>query len=284
MTIVYRGMDKATLDRAYNNTAHVGQAKRDAWVADWTKRSAALRESVPHRRGLAYGPTPREVIDFVPCGKPGAPTLAFIHGGYWQMGEKDYWLFLAAGPLARGFNFANVEYTLAPGTTMDGIVDEIGRATRWLVDNLAGLDADPARLHVAGHSAGGHLTAIAMENPKVAGGLAISGIYDLEPIRLCYLNDKIGMDSATAKRNSPLFRLPKRAGNLWVTVGGGELTELQRQSVEYFAAWRGAGLGGEFVPTPAHDHFSIMEELAEPDGLLARALEAQGAGKPPPAF
>ncbi len=284
MTTIYRGMDKATLDAAYNNTLHVGQAKRDAWVADWTRRSAALRESRPHRRNLAYGPTPREVLDFVPCGKPGAPTLAFIHGGYWQSNDKDSWFFLAEGPLARGFNFVNVEYTLAPGRTMDGIVDEIARATQWLLDNLADLGGDPARLHVAGHSAGGHLTAIAMENPRVAGGLAISGLFDLEPIRLNYLNDKIGMDADAAKRNSPIFRLPRRAGRLWVTVGGGELTELQRQSVEYFAAWRGAGLAGEFVPTPSHDHFSIMEELAEPAGSLARALEAQAAGQPPPAF
>jgi len=284
MTTIYRGMDKATLDAAYNNTLHVGQAKRDAWVADWTSRSAALRASRPHQRNLAYGPSPREVVDFVPCGKPGAPTLAFIHGGYWQWNDKESWLFLAEGPLARGFNFVNVEYTLAPGKKMDGIVDEIGRATSWILDNLAGLGGDPAKLHVAGHSAGGHLTAIAMENPRVAGGLAISGLFDLEPIRLSYLNDKIGMDVAAAKRNSPMSRLPKRAGRLWVTVGGGELTELQRQSVEYFAAWRAAGLAGEFVPAPVHDHFSIMEELAKPAGFLVRALEVQAAGAPPPAF
>ena len=165
---------------------------------------------------------------------------------------------------------------------MSGIVDEIGRATGWLLANLRRLGGDPAKLYVAGHSAGGHLTAIAMENSRVAGGLAISGIYDLEPIRLCWLNDKIGMTPAEARRNSPVRRLPKKAGKLWVTVGGGELPELQRQSVEYFAAWRGAGLRGEFVPVPVHDHFSIMEELAKPGGRLARALAALASGAPPP--
>jgi acetyl esterase/lipase len=282
MAAIYRGMDRAALDAAYNNTAHVGQAKRDAWVADWTARSARVRESRPHQRDLAYGGTKREILDFIPCGKRRAPTLAFIHGGYWQMGDKDYWHFLAEGPLAHGFNFANLEYTLGPERRMAGIVDEIARATRWLLDNLKRLGGDPARLYVAGHSAGGHLTAIAMENPKVAGGLAISGIYDLEPIRLCYLNDRIGMTPAEARRCSPVRRLPKKAGRLWVTVGGGELPELQRQSVEYFATWRGAGLRGEFVPVPVHDHFSIMEELARPEGRLARALAALASGAPPP--
>jgi arylformamidase len=283
MTTIYRGMDRATLDAAYNNAAHVGQARRDAWIADWARRSEQVRENRPHEHNLTYGPAARETIDFFSCGETGAPTFAFIHGGYWQSNDKEWWHFLAEGPLAHGFHFATVEYTLAPERRMAGIVDEIERATQWLIDNLARLGGDPSKLFVGGHSAGGHLTAIAMENPRVAGGLAISGIYDLEPIRLSYLNDKLGMDEAEAKRYSPIYRLPKQAGQLWVTVGGGELPELQRQSVEYFAAWRGAGLAGEFVPILVHDHFSIMEELATPEGRLTRALAALASGAPPPA-
>src|SRR5262249_60507694 len=106
----------------------------------------------------------------------------------------------------------------------------------------------------------------------VAGGLAISGIYDLEPIRLNYLNDKLGLDAEEAARNSPLLHLPSRAAPLVVSVGLDELPELIRQSEEYCAAWRRRGLPGEYLPVPGHEHFSILEELARPSGQLIAAL------------
>jgi arylformamidase len=278
MPLVYGDFDQAALDAAYNNSAHVGPEKRAAYVGGWAARSDELRARVPHQADLAYGDGPREVLDFVPCGRPGAPTFAFIHGGYWQLNDKRSSLQLAAGVLAHGINFANVEYTLAPGKRMPEICQEIRRATDWLLDNLARLGGDPNRLYVGGHSAGGHLTAIAMGNPRVAGGLAISGLFDLEPIRLSYLNKALGMDVLEARRCSPIHNLPKKAGRLLVTAGGGELSELQRQSVEYYAAWRAAGLDGAFVPLPGHDHFSLLDELSSPAGILARAL-ARLAGR-----
>jgi arylformamidase len=126
---------------------------------------------------------------------------------------------------------------------------------------------------VAGHSAGGHLTAMAMDDPRVAGGVAISGIFELEPIRLNYLNDKLRLDPDEAERNSPIRYLPDRASPLVVTVGLGELPELIRQSEEYAAAWQARGLRGRYLPLPSHDHFSILEELAQPGGALVKALK-----------
>ena len=107
---------------------------------------------------------------------------------------------------------------------------------------------------------------------RLAGAVAISGIYDLEPIRLNYLNEKLGLDPAETERNSPMRHLPRNAAPLVVTVGLGELPELMRQSQEYAVAWQGRGLRGRYLPVPKHDHFSMLEELAQPNGTILEAL------------
>ncbi|MFZ2004165.1 MAG: alpha/beta hydrolase [Stellaceae bacterium] len=268
--MLYRGMDRAQLDVAYNNGAAVRE--RDAIVADWATRSARLRAARPQHLDLKYGDAPRERLDLFLATQPNAPTLLFIHGGYWQMNAKELFAFLAEGPLALGINVALAGYTLAPEARLDRIVAEIRHAVLWLAEHLGDFGADGARLCVSGWSAGGHLTAMSMPLPAVRGGLAISGLYDLEPIRLSYLNEKLGLDGAEAARNSPLFHLPPMAGDLVVAYGTSELPELQRQSVEYARAWLDQGLPGRLAPIDGANHFTILETLARPDGELAQAL------------
>jgi len=271
--MLYRGMDRAALDVAYNNTAAVGVPKRDQYVGRWSARSDALRRTREAKVDLRYGDGPRQRLDVFPCGQAGAPTLAYIHGGYWQMNDKEPYAFLGEGLRVAGYNLALIEYTLAPAARMDQIVDEVRRAVVWVIDHAKELGGDPARVYVSGHSAGGHLTAMAMTESRLAGGVAISGIYDLEPIRLNYLNEKLGLDSGETERNSPMRHLPRNAAPLVVTVGLGELPELVRQSQEYAGAWRARGLRGRYLPVPKHDHFSILEELAQPNGAILEALQ-----------
>jgi acetyl esterase/lipase len=201
---------------------------------------------------LRYGPAERNRIDFFP-GRKDAPLLAFIHGGYWQARSKEIFSFVAEGPLAWGMNVALIGYTLAPQKRLDGIVAEILLAIDWLHTNYAN------RLIVSGWSAGGHLTAMAMEHPAVKGGLAISGIYDLEPIRHCYVNDKLGLDEDEARRNSPA----PTAKPLVLAYGADELPNLRNQSEDYARR-----LGRKAMALERHNHFTILAELASPHGAL----------------
>jgi len=270
--MLYRGMDRAALDAAYNNSAAVPTV--DAMRADWDARSARVRQRGGAHLDLAYGEAPRRRLDLFLCGNAGAPTLMFIHGGYWQRNDKERFAFVAEGPLAHGINVAVVEYTLAHQARIDGIVGEIRQSVAWLGEHLDDYGADPARLYVSGHSAGGHLTATMMQLGAVRGGLAISGLYDLEPIRLNYLNEKLGLDAAEAQRNSPILHLPSRARPLVIAYGGAELPELCRQSRDFADAWLGRGLPGRLLPVAGANHFSILESLADPHGGLTHAVVA----------
>jgi len=280
--MLFRGMDRGSLDAAYNNTAAVGPAKRSAYVADWTRRSQTIRNAPGARLDVGYGAGPRQRLDVFPCGAPAAPTLVFFHGGYWQMNDKETYAFLGEGVGSAGFNLAMIEYTLAPAARIDEIVGEARCAVSWVIEHATAIGGDPTRVFVSGHSAGGHLTAMAMTDGRLAGGVAISGIYDLEPIRLNYLNAKLGLDAAEAERNSPMVHLPSGVAPLVVTVGLGELPELVRQSEEYAAAWKARGLAGRYLPVAGHDHFSILEELARPDGAILDALKELALNAPRP--
>ena len=246
-------MDRATLDAAYNNSAAVKNSAQI--VADWQARSERVRARYPDGLDLRYGPAERNRIDFFPA-KKDSPLLIFIHGGYWQMRAKELFAFLVPGPLAHGISVALVGYTLAPEKRLDGIVAEIRTAISYL-------DSQANRIAVSGWSAGGHLAAMAMQMPAVDAGLLISGIYDLEPIRHSYLNGKLRLDELEAQRNSPIS-LPAYSEPVTVACGARELPELRRQSEAYAKAVRQAKL----LALPNHDHFTILEELASPDGRL----------------
>lgn len=263
--MLYRGMDRAALDAAYNNGAAVKDSAQI--VAGWETRSARLRAAHPEGMDLRYGPDERNRIDYFAARRDG-PVLAFIHGGYWQNRAKELFAFVAEGPLAWGINVALIGYTLAPQKRLDGIVAEIQEALGWLKESIPVLGGDANRLLVAGWSAGGHLAAMAMSHPAVKGGLAISGIFDLEPMRLSYVNDKLRLDQDEARRNSP-GPTDKR---LFIAYGADELPELRRQSEDYAKSMK-----QQAVALPRCNHFTILEELASPHGALtalARKLAA----------
>jgi arylformamidase len=253
---MYRGMDRAALDAAYNNGAAVKDSAQI--VADWEARSARLRGRHNESMDLRYGKDERNRIDYFAARRDG-PVLMFIHGGYWQNRAKELFAFVAEGPLAWGINVALIGYTLAPQKRLDGIVAEVHAAAGWLAQSIPMLGGDPKQLFVSGWSAGGHLTAMAMSHPAVRGGLAISGIYDLEPMRLSYINDKLRLDEDEARRNSP----GPTDKPLLIAYGAAELPEMCRQSEDYAALLKTTAQA-----IPGRNHFTVLDDLASPHGAL----------------
>jgi len=261
--IVWRGMTRAQLDAAYNNSAAVKNSPEK--LAAWQERSTRFRAEHNKLLDQRYGPRERNRIDIFHCGKKDAPMLAYIHGGYWQRNAKEFYSCLAVGPMARGIDCAFIGYTLAPEATMTEIVGEVRAALRFLRAQNSG-----AKLIVSGWSAGGHLTAMAL--PEADAGLAISGIYDIEPCRLNYLNDKLNVTLTEQEALSPIRQLPPRSAPLTIAYGMAELPELQRQSRDYHAARLAAKLPSELLPLEGHDHFTILDELESPAGHLTEAV------------
>lgn len=264
--IVWRGMTRAELDDAYNNGLAVRNSAEK--VAEWTERSAALRRERPDLLDIPYGPKPRNRIDLFRSGHQNAPLFAFIHGGYWQRNSKEVFSCVANGPLAHGFDVALIGYTLAPEATLTQIVAEVRGALQWLraQGRQHGIPAE--RILASGWSAGGHLTAMTLGEADA--GLSISGVFDIEPCRINYLNDALHLTENEVQSLSPIRQLPQRSAPLIVTYGEAELPELQRQSRDYHDARKNVGPSSELMPLAGHDHFSIIEELASPDGVLAK--------------
>ncbi|TDR88881.1 alpha/beta hydrolase [Enterovirga rhinocerotis] len=267
---IWRGFRRSELDRAYDNAGHVRDSA--AKLADWTARSALLRAARPEFLDLRYGPRDRNRIDVFRCGEAGAPLLVFIHGGYWQRNSKEVFSCLAEGPLARGFDVALPGYTLAPDASLSEIVDEIEAAIGWLREQGPERGFATGRLIVGGWSAGAHLAALACGWRGVDGGLLVSGIYDLEPIRLGILNEKLGLSEGDVGRLSPIGAPGAGVAPAAVIVGGSELPELQRQSADYAAARIAAGVPTRFRILPDRNHFTILDELSSPQGGLTEEL------------
>lgn len=267
---IYRGMDRATLDSAYNNSAAVADSAQ--WLETWRLRSMVVRAMRGVRLDVPYASGERTRLDYFPGGKWGAPLFVFIHGGYWQRNDKEIFSFVAEGPHAHGIDVAVIGYTLAPAARLSDIVAEIAGALKFLDKNADQFGFRRENICVGGWSAGGHLAALASELPTVRGALVISGIFDLEPIALSYINGPLRLDRDEIKTLSPLQRLRGGAAPQTLAVGGNELSELQRQSAVYAEAARRLGLPVKLRTLPGHHHFSILDELAEGDGILTHEL------------
>lgn len=272
--------DRATLDAQYNNRALVPDHQRH--LDAFAQGSAALREAADARLDLAYGDGPNQAIDlFLPPAGRDAPLLVFIHGGYWQALDRKDFSFVAEPFLAAGIAVAVVGYDLAPAVDMDRITDQVRDALLWLHRHGSEHGVRGERLVVTGHSAGGHLTAMVLSTDwanlgapadLIAAAAPISGLFDLEPIRRCYLNEVLGLDPAQVARLSPLGLAPTARVPVLVTVGGEESEAFLEQSARYAAHLRSAGTLVTHEVQPRLNHFTVVRALADPSNPATRWL------------
>jgi arylformamidase len=293
---VYRDYDQAGLDAQYNLRAR--WPEHAGFLAAWRREGTAVRLGPEWFLDQAYGPTAAQRLDLMvppPAEKHAdnqrAPVLIYIHGGFWQALDKRDVAWLAPAFAAHGVAFAALDYALAPGVAMDEIVRQVRAAVAWLWRNAPAYGCDPARIVVAGHSAGGHLAAMlaatdwtrqgGLPAGVVRGAFCVSGVYDLEPLRLCYHQAALRLTPRAVARNSPIRLAPPTGVPIVVTVGSGETAEFHRQQADFVTAWQGAGARVRAVPAPRLHHFDIVgacADFAHPVGkaLLNLATAARG--------
>jgi arylformamidase len=265
----WRSMSQQELDLGLNNSvAVVGSGEL---VNGWEQRSANMRKRHPDHIDLRYGPRERNRIDFLKA-RDKAPTLLFIHGGYWQMRAKEAFTMFAEGAMAHGINVALIGYTLAPEATLEAIVGEIHQGIDYLAGQLPGLGAEAGGIVVSGWSAGGHLTAMVLSHPKVKAGMAISGIFDLEPIRHSYLNVKLKLDGPMSRRHSPMAQPGGPMKPLALVVGAAELPLLRKQTADFAGQRAKYGLPVAYEEIPDANHFTILDEMQSPKGRITTMI------------
>jgi arylformamidase len=256
---------------AYNNVAHVGpdiaRQKAETLAAD----SAKVRAQRPKHLNLAYRQGERNKWDLYPASDPKAPCFVHIHGGYWQRGSREMFACLADGVLARGWSAALPGYTLAPDASLTQITNELRTAFDWLAEQGASHGIEGPVI-VSGWSAGGHLTAFILDHPKVAAGLSISGVFELAPLRDSpHVNDKVKLTEVEIETLSPI-RLPGVNKPLAIAYGTGELPAMICSSRNFHAYRSQSHLPGSLIPVVKTNHYTILDELRQPNGALTRAV------------
>jgi arylformamidase len=266
------------LSREYNNRELVPEHAR--FFARWKDDSARARSTMTCKLDLRYGDAPGETVDLFPARKGDGSCMMFIHGGYWRALDKSDFSFLAPAWVDSGVSLAVVNYDLCPRVTIDEIVRQMLRASRWLWLHAEDYGMDQDRLYVSGHSAGGHLAAMMMAAvfpvfdarlPKdlFKGGLAVSGIYDMRPlIGIDFLQPDLRLDEDSAWRLSPAYLPPATRAPVMTSVGGAESGEFRRQNALLGQRWRPVFAGD--VAMPGKNHFSVVDGLAEQSSPLFR--------------
>jgi len=282
--LVWMDMDQVELDASYD------QAFYAPLRLEIIKRYASTSEAVRGRMGQpvreSYGPTAIEKLDIYRAKRANAPIFVFIHGGAWLGGEAKNYAFPAEMFVNAGAHYVALDFIAIKeaGGDLRVMAEQVRRGIAWVYQNAGKFDGDLDRLYVGGHSSGGHLCGVALVTDwqkdfglpanVVKGGLCMSGMYDLKPVRLSkrssYVKFTDEMEQAmSSQRHLDLLQAP-----IIVTYGTNETPEFQRQSRDFAAAVKAAGKPVDVVEATDFNHFEMAESLGNPYGPNGRAVLA----------
>jgi arylformamidase len=278
---VYLDYDQAALDAAYDQAAYA--PNREQLIKRRIRDSELARLRVGEPERLAYGPAEIERLDIYRAEREAAPIFVFIHGGAWRSGRSKEFASPAETFLVAGAHYVVPDFAWVQdvGGSLMVLADQVRRAIAWVYENAAHLGSDRNRIYIGGQSSGGHLAAVALTTdwPRdfglpadiIKGGMCISGMYDLTPVRLSARNAYVAFDDATVAALSPIRHLDRLHAPVIAAYGTCETPEFQRQNREFAAAVENAGKKVRLLVAEHYNHFELPETLGNPYGLLGRA-------------
>ena len=278
--LVYLDYDQAALDAAYDQARYA--ANRDQVL----ERIAILSEEMRQRRGpperVAYGPSEPEKLDIYRTKRAGAPVAIFVHGGAWRGGKAQDYGFPAEMYNDAGAHYVALDFVLVQdsGASLLPMIEQVRRGIAWVCKNAERFGGDPNRVFLTGQSSGAHLASCALiadwrayglAGDAVKGGLLVSGMYDLKPVRLSARSRYVKFDDATEDAGSAIRHIDRIVAPLIVAYGTYETPEFQRQARDFAAAVKAAGKQVELIVGRNYNHFEMTETFGNPYALAGRA-------------
>ena len=279
--VVWLDMDQKALDDAYDQTVYAPNQKLLALRRAAASKATLTRLGAPLR--LAYGASEIEKLDIYKTSRPNAPVNVYIHGGAWRNGQAKDFAFPAEVFVNAGAHFIVVDFAQVTDTGGDlmPMIRQVRGAVAWVSKNAASFGGDPERVYITGHSSGAHLSGCALITDWqkdfglpaniIKGGLLISGMYDLKPVRLSKRSEYVKFTDEIEQALSSQRHLDRLNAPIIVAYGTQETPEFQRQSRDFAAAVKAAGKPVELIVGEGFNHFEMQETLGNPYGIAGRA-------------